>query len=251
MKAIRLEHSDSVKSEFPHLEHMYSGYLSRYYYKRFDMALEYSEVSSTDSVLDLGGGTGVFTLSLMEYAGNIHLIDIQQETEPFQTAQKLIVNELDTVDDHEFILGSGTDLPVSDSSYDIVYALDVLEHIKEKREAMDEVERVLKSDGRFIVTVPIEIGPALLVRESYRYLDGKRQNSESVTELARGITGRPEIKNETHHRGFDYRDIVEMATERYPHVYVQYCPSPLLRWLNPTAVVICSKEPIDYASKSE
>jgi hypothetical protein len=51
------------------------------------MAIEYNDISSTDSALDLGGRTGVFTLSLIEYANNIHLIDIKQESESFRAAQ--------------------------------------------------------------------------------------------------------------------------------------------------------------------
>ena len=46
------------------------------------------------------------------------------------------------------------ELPFEKSSFDIVYAGEILEHLAVPEELVEEVRRVLKRDGIFIVTVP-------------------------------------------------------------------------------------------------
>lgn len=72
-----------------HIDHMYSGQLSRYYYRRFDQALRLAEIGSSDRVLQIGGGTGVFSLSLAEYANNVHFTDVKQYVD-FDAVQQLL-----------------------------------------------------------------------------------------------------------------------------------------------------------------
>ncbi|MGZ5221278.1 MAG: class I SAM-dependent methyltransferase, partial [Chitinophagaceae bacterium] len=50
--------------------------------------------------------------------------------------------------------GSVTQLPFPDEHFDIVCALDVLEHVEEDAAAMQELKRVLKTGGALVVTVP-------------------------------------------------------------------------------------------------
>jgi SAM-dependent methyltransferase len=47
-----------------------------------------------------------------------------------------------------------TDLPFSDGSFELVCAFDVIEHVQDDRRVFDEVSRVLKEDGSFILSVP-------------------------------------------------------------------------------------------------
>ncbi|MDP4023455.1 methyltransferase domain-containing protein [Methylobacterium sp. NEAU 140] len=46
------------------------------------------------------------------------------------------------------------DLPVTDSAYDLVALLDVLEHVEQDRAALEAIGRKLGPDGRLLVTVP-------------------------------------------------------------------------------------------------
>lgn len=48
------------------------------------------------------------------------------------------------------IVMSVTDLSYADESFDEIYALEVLEHVKEPRQAVDEVYRCLKKGGTFV-----------------------------------------------------------------------------------------------------
>jgi SAM-dependent methyltransferase len=50
--------------------------------------------------------------------------------------------------------GSATNLPWSEYSFDAVICMDVLEHIEDDQVALNEVIRVLKHGGKFLVSVP-------------------------------------------------------------------------------------------------
>lgn len=50
--------------------------------------------------------------------------------------------------------GSVTSLPYADSTYDLILATDILEHVAEDEKALKEINRVLKPQGTLLVTVP-------------------------------------------------------------------------------------------------
>ena len=48
----------------------------------------------------------------------------------------------------------GPELPLPDDAFDVVTALDVLEHIADDRHALREIARVMKPGGLLLATVP-------------------------------------------------------------------------------------------------
>ena len=52
------------------------------------------------------------------------------------------------------IRGNGYGLPFADNTFDCVVASEILEHLHEDDDALDEIRRVLKPDGVFAVSVP-------------------------------------------------------------------------------------------------
>lgn len=58
-----------------------------------------------------------------------------------------------------FVLGSGSELPFPDRSFDLVLLLDVLEHLEEPLATLREIGRVLVPEGRALVTFPPYLGP--------------------------------------------------------------------------------------------
>ncbi len=52
------------------------------------------------------------------------------------------------------VCGSITSVPFVDENFDIIFALDVLEHIEDDNLAAKELTRVLRSPGYLVVTVP-------------------------------------------------------------------------------------------------
>lgn len=95
------------------------------------------------SILDIGCGTGGDML-LLAPLGNVIGLD--------SSAEALRLSESKGF--HLLKQGSAEALPLEDNSIDLVVALDVLEHIPNDEKATQEVLRVLRKGGIFLVTVP-------------------------------------------------------------------------------------------------
>lgn len=55
---------------------------------------------------------------------------------------------------HPHIFGDATKLPILDGTFDTVLLLEVLEHLRCPRQALEEVSRVLRPGGRMVLTMP-------------------------------------------------------------------------------------------------
>lgn len=242
MSALRLSDLDidwnTISTEFSHIDHMYSGHLSEYYYRRFDHVLNYAQVQRDETVLEIGGGTGVFLLSLTQLCSDIHFSDISRETPLFSTPKELL--DLAGVSNTEinYTAADVTELPYCSDTFDSVFVLDVLEHVPNERRAVAEIARVTADDGTAIISAPIEVGAPALVREGYRLFDGNRRHTESLGELWNAFIGNPILETNEGHRGYDYRQTIRWMREEFDQVSVEYCPWPKLgSSFNPTAII--------------
>lgn len=240
MRATRLhqclDNPQKISTEFGHMG-MYTGRLSKYYYRRFDYALEQAKLTDTDRILILGGGTGVFALSTAPLVDETHFTDLPRENPPFTTAQKLFQESGISDSNVEYTTGDATNLQYKKNSFDVVFALDVLEHIPDESAVIDEIQRVVVPGGRAVISAPIEVGLPLLVRETYRFIDGYRRHTESFSELYQGVSGSPSVDTPGKHRGYDYRGTINQLSQVFRNVSIKYCPVPQLKMLNPTAVI--------------
>ena len=94
-------------------------------------------------ILDFGCGTGG---NLRSYAPFGSVFGVEPDRRAVQFAASRGSSTL--------CRGSGTELPFASSSFDLVIASDVLEHIEEDAKAVSEIARVLRSGGAFIFSVP-------------------------------------------------------------------------------------------------
>jgi SAM-dependent methyltransferase len=69
-----------------------------------------------------------------------------------------------------FFCASLSSIPLPDRSFDLILCTEVLEHILEHEQALDEVTRVMTPGGWLLITVPTPPAPAdpAHVREGYR-----------------------------------------------------------------------------------
>lgn len=97
-----------------------------------DEVLRLSKKYIHGKVLDVGAGTGALIKKIPDSVG------------------------IDLVERPGINKASITDLPFDNSSFDTIFAMEVLEHLGDKdlKKGLDEVSRVLKKKGYFIVTVP-------------------------------------------------------------------------------------------------
>ena len=56
------------------------------------------------------------------------------------------------------LYASALELPIEDNSVDLVLCLDLIEHVKEDDKIVKEISRVLKKDGKVILTTPMQNG---------------------------------------------------------------------------------------------
>ncbi|MFX0186809.1 MAG: class I SAM-dependent methyltransferase [Candidatus Hodarchaeota archaeon] len=108
-----------------------------------------------DNILDIGCGIGFFSLNIgINNPGvRINGIDILEEWQndyikrifkKFNQNFEIITHNIETK--------SG----FPDDFFDLIVALDVMEHVRNLKPALDEIERVLKKNGKFIITIPVE-----------------------------------------------------------------------------------------------
>ncbi len=104
----------------------------------FDKSWRKKAVSNLigNTVLDLGSGTGAAFDQLLNY-----------ETTAIDPDKKML--ELNTFENK--ILGSAEDLPFDDNSFDNVFCSFVWRNVSDTSKALEEVHRVLKPGGKFIL----------------------------------------------------------------------------------------------------
>lgn len=94
-------------------------------------------------ILDVGCGTGQLMKELKD-VGEIYGIDFSVHAIDFCRKRGLV----------EVKQGSATSIPYGDNSFDVILALDLLEHVEDDHEAIKEMKRVVKDKGIFIIFVP-------------------------------------------------------------------------------------------------
>lgn len=102
-----------------------------------------------ERVLEIGPGTGYYTLDMAEWVGEgrVEIFDLQQEFLDHVTtraAERGLGNVFPTQ-------GDATALPYEDGSVDAVVLTAVLGEIPDPLAALREIRRVLKPDGRLVV----------------------------------------------------------------------------------------------------
>lgn len=94
-------------------------------------------------ILDVGCGTGA-NLEMLSEFGAAEGVDVSAEALKFCHSRGL----------NQVKLGEAEQLPYDDQSFDLITALDVVEHLDDDRAGLRELHRVLRSDGRALLFVP-------------------------------------------------------------------------------------------------
>ena len=100
-------------------------------------------------VLDVGVGTGALIerLSRLKLGLELHGIDIVESPSVKRLKEQGILR---------FKIGDATNIPYDNETFDVVFLVEVLEHLlpEEVLLALLEIKRVLKPGGMFIISVP-------------------------------------------------------------------------------------------------
>ena len=118
-------------------------------YLRHIFAYSYaaSHISKNDLVLEVGSGEGYGTNILSTKVKSIVGLDV--DLEAIEHANKKYKSKK-----CEFIHYTGKKLPFPDNKFDKVVSFQVIEHVTDDKEYLNEIYRVLKNKGDFIVSTP-------------------------------------------------------------------------------------------------
>jgi len=111
-------------------------------------------------ILDIGFGPAILEKIIQDSCKKIDLYGIDISKLSVENAKKKFKT-------FSFKRGSILKIPFGKNSFECVLALEVLEHIKPSNlfKALDEVRRVLRDKGYFIVSVPLNEGLQQLLKE--------------------------------------------------------------------------------------
>jgi 2-polyprenyl-3-methyl-5-hydroxy-6-metoxy-1,4-benzoquinol methylase len=134
-------------------------------------------------------------------------------------------------------------------AYDAVTCMEVLEHCvdAERVAVLDTLRRLVRPSGRVIVSVPIEVGPALLGKQLFRALaawrghgDYKHRETYSPRELAAALFARTALTRAEYdvqtpagplrycgHKGFDWRILQREIAARFVIETRRFTPMPV------------------------
>jgi ubiquinone/menaquinone biosynthesis C-methylase UbiE len=103
-----------------------------------------------ETVLEVGPGTGYYTLPVAEWLGpegSLHVFDLQQEMldHTMRAAREQSLTNL------EPRRGDASELPYEAATFDAAYLVTVLGEIPDQDAALRELRRVLKPAGRLVV----------------------------------------------------------------------------------------------------
>ena len=103
-------------------------------------------------VLDLGCGPGVFTRYLCERATQVWAADIDEASLRRVKARHRGMENLG------FVVTGAERLPFADGCLNTILFLEVLEHLPDDAAALLELRRVLRADGKLVLSVPVPPG---------------------------------------------------------------------------------------------
>ncbi len=110
---------------------------------RYDFATQFCK---NKTVLDLGCGSGYGSYYLKTYgAKNVYGIDLSQEAADYCR---------EAYPSCHFKQGRATNTTYKNNSFDVVVCFELIEHLSEQEELMNEIKRILKKDGILIMSTP-------------------------------------------------------------------------------------------------
>ena len=102
------------------------------------------------TVLDIASGSGYGSALLGTSAKHVTGVDIDRPTVDYAKKNYGSKNV-------DFKVGDGVSIPLADNSVEVVVSFETIEHIDKYKVFMDEVKRVLKPDGLFILSTPNDV----------------------------------------------------------------------------------------------
>lgn len=107
------------------------------------------EVKDGSTILDIGGYDGYISYRLKKIFSNLAITVVDTDELGLRLAKDRGLR---------VICASALELPIKDKEFNVVLCFDLIEHIKEDVKLVKELSRVLKDNGKIILTTPMKDG---------------------------------------------------------------------------------------------
>jgi len=165
-------------------------------------ALNYADASSGEVCADLGSGRGTDVIRLADTVGNngfVYGIDISEGMirKAISTAEKLGVTNV------EFIRSPLEKIALPDNCSDLIISNCTINHSQDKQSVWNEIFRILKGGGRFVVSDIYSIEP---IPEKFK------NDPVAISECWAGAVTRDEYLSHLHNAGFTAAEVLEESS---------------------------------------
>jgi 2-polyprenyl-3-methyl-5-hydroxy-6-metoxy-1,4-benzoquinol methylase len=212
---------------------------------RFEIGLHLARRFRAGRALDYGCGDGTFAVMLASDArsrpGEIVGVEIHDD---------LVMDCRTRLGRYglSFTLADELERPEHIGAYDLIFCMEVLEHVISLEQVLDRIERALAPQGTLLVSVPVETGLPLLLKQSVRRIAGwrgvgdyKYTSSYTLGEYWSSLFAGPrqhivrpiygEANSLYHdHKGFNWMLLRNTLSERFELCEVLSSP---VTWLSP------------------
>ncbi|QNM85896.1 class I SAM-dependent methyltransferase [Polaribacter pectinis] len=198
--------------------------------KRFQKALELVSFNDESSVLDFGTGDGYF-LSLLREKTKAKISGYEPVDDMFEQLENNIsdssinlINNLENVSD----------------KFNTIYCLEVLEHFSEEYQSklINEIKNKLKPNGKIVISVPVEVGFASLLKNIVRVSISQLERDTNFKNIIKALFYRDiqRSKKDNYfltHIGFNYKKLENVfEKESLKRINKVFSPLSFLRTLN-------------------
>jgi len=213
---------------------------------RFAMAVTLAKQLGGTRILDYGCGDATF-LGMLAASGQAPRLAIGAEL----TAD-IVGDCRERFGWHaglQFMLIADLQDAAEQGRYDAIYCMEVFEHVVEPTPLLDQFHRLLAPGGALVISVPIETGLPVVVKQVARRIAGwrgighypgttgytplelvKSVCAGSRQHLPRPVFARPDGSTFHDHKGFNWRTLRALLRQRFHLAHETTSPVP---WLGP------------------
>jgi ubiquinone/menaquinone biosynthesis C-methylase UbiE len=114
-----------------------------------ELLIDWLSIKGDETIADIGAGTGFFAIPFAAMSPSIKVYAVDVSSEMLQTLKDK--QQKAGLDNINRILSDENGIPIDDAAADIVLAADVFHELVGNTKIFEEIKRILKDDGRFIV----------------------------------------------------------------------------------------------------
>lgn len=132
---------EKTLKKFDRVFRYYDKFIDLFNLNKMDEIKDILDLKGHEVVLDIGGGTGRLANYLSKDCKLVYVLD----------ESKGMLSKVEANEKILPILGNALDTKFDSNSIDVVIISDVLHHIEKQKELIDEIFRILKTDGKLLI----------------------------------------------------------------------------------------------------